>query len=406
MESSSAYARRNVDGLEPRASQISATASASLRAPAPPSAKCVASTAAAAPASRQARMTIAISASVSAAKRFTATTQGTPKTPVTVRTCFCTFATPALKRSRSSLVYAAASLAPGTTGGPPPCIFSARTVATTTQQSGSRPLPRHLMSTNFSKPMSAPKPASVTTKPVWPTSASPVLSAMTEELPCAMFANGPPCTSTGVASSVCIIVGMRASLSSTASAPAQPKSSTVTTAPPCKPALDRATLISPRRRRMSAMSEARATTAAISEATAMSKPHSRVCPFSAAPRPTSTVRRNRSHVSKTRFHQIESWSTSHRAKRVRSASSIKAPSPPAGREMPSLSSLRSCESTSGRVPSLRAGARRLKRAASFCVASWNMRASSAAATKLFAATMAWMSPVMCRLNSSMGTTCE
>ena len=47
--------------------------------------------------------------------------------------------------------------------GPPPCIFRARTVATTTTASGKIPLVRHLMSTNFSKPMSAPKPLSVTT---------------------------------------------------------------------------------------------------------------------------------------------------------------------------------------------------------------------------------------------------
>lgn len=40
-----------------------------------------------------------------------------------------------------------------------------------------------------------------------------------------------------------------------------------------------------------------------------------------------------------------------------------------------------------------------------CVASWNMRASRAAATRLLAAVMAWISPVMCRLNSSMGITC-
>jgi hypothetical protein len=35
-----------------------------------------------------------------------------------------------------------------------------------------------------------------------------------------------------------------------------------------------------------------------------------------------------------------------------------------------------------------------------------MRVSIAAARRLFAAVMAWMSPVMCRLNSSMGITYE
>lgn len=45
---------------------------------------------------------------------------------------------------------------------PPPCIFSARTVATSTTTWGLRPEYRHLMLKNFSMPMSAPKPASVT----------------------------------------------------------------------------------------------------------------------------------------------------------------------------------------------------------------------------------------------------
>ena len=47
--------------------------------------------------------------------------------------------------------------------GTPPCIFSARIVATTTAADGASPAWRHLMSRNFSAPRSAPKPASVTT---------------------------------------------------------------------------------------------------------------------------------------------------------------------------------------------------------------------------------------------------
>ena len=39
------------------------------------------------------------------------------------------------------------------------------------------------------------------------------------------------------------------------------------------------------------------------------------------------------------------------------------------------------------------------------VASWKIRASIAAANRLFAAVIAWMSPVMCRLNSSIGAVC-
>lgn len=50
------------------------------------------------------------------------------------------------------------------TFGPPPCIFNARTVATRTTTFGCRPETRHLMLKNFSIPMSAPKPASVTVR--------------------------------------------------------------------------------------------------------------------------------------------------------------------------------------------------------------------------------------------------
>jgi hypothetical protein len=45
----------------------------------------------------------------------------------------------------------------------PPCILSARMVATITAADGASPALRHLMSKNFSAPRSAPKPASVTT---------------------------------------------------------------------------------------------------------------------------------------------------------------------------------------------------------------------------------------------------
>ena len=49
---------------------------------------------------------------------------------------------------------------------------------------------------------------------------------------------------------------------------------------------------------------------------------------------------------------------------------------------------------------LSAGHSRLNRASSLCACSWNMRASIAAASKLLAAVIAWMSPVRCRLSSS------
>jgi hypothetical protein len=46
--------------------------------------------------------------------------------------------------------------------------------------------------------MSAPKPASVTTNPFWPTSLRAILSAIILEFPCAILANGPACTRIGV----------------------------------------------------------------------------------------------------------------------------------------------------------------------------------------------------------------
>ncbi len=45
----------------------------------------------------------------------------------------------------------------------PPEYFRARAVPTSTAADGRKPDLRHLMSTNFSAPKSAPKPASVTT---------------------------------------------------------------------------------------------------------------------------------------------------------------------------------------------------------------------------------------------------
>mmetsp|Transcript_27223 Transcript_27223/g.84633 ORF Transcript_27223/g.84633 Transcript_27223/m.84633 type:complete len:263 (+) Transcript_27223:328-1116(+) len=262
------------------------------------------------------------------------------------------------------------------------------------------------MSKHFSPPISAPKPASVTTYPSAPTNFRPTLSATMEELPCAMLAKGPACTSTGVPSMVCISVGISASFMSTASAPAQPTSSAVTNAPPWTPSsFDRATTMRPSRALKSARSVARASTAMISEATAMSKPVSRVFPFSVGFLPTSIFRRKRSHVSKTRFQVMVDGSTSKRAKRFRSSTDKSSASSNAGPVTPSRSSRDRCDNATGRVAPF-FGQRRSKSFSSVWVDSWNIRASSAAANKLFAATMAWMSPVRCRLNSSMGMTWE
>ena len=107
----------------------------------------------------------------------------------------------------------------------PPWYFRARTVATTTATSGRSPDLRHLMSTNFSAPRSAPKPASVTTKSA---SRRPARVAITELHPWAMLANGPPCTNAGAPSRVCTRFGASASRSSAAIAPSAPSSRAVT----------------------------------------------------------------------------------------------------------------------------------------------------------------------------------
>ena len=60
----------------------------------------------------------------------------------------------------------------------------------------------------------------------------PTWSATSELLPCAMFANGPQCIRHGWPSSVWIRFGLIASLSSTAIAPAAPRSSAVIGLPP------------------------------------------------------------------------------------------------------------------------------------------------------------------------------
>jgi len=54
---------------------------------------------------------------------------------------------------------------------------------------------------------------------------------MTDELPVAMFPNGPACTSTGVFSSVCSRFGLTASRSMTAMDPAALSCSAVTGVP-------------------------------------------------------------------------------------------------------------------------------------------------------------------------------
>ena len=100
--------------------------------------------------------------SVSSVKRFTATTTGTPNLRA-MPMWAARFTKPFSSDSRFSARSSGGRGLPAMTLPRPPCILRARMVATMTTQSGTRPLVRHLMSMNFSIPMSAPKPDSVTT---------------------------------------------------------------------------------------------------------------------------------------------------------------------------------------------------------------------------------------------------
>ena len=218
-------------------------------------------------------MTAATSASLSAVKWLRATTGGTPKRR-TFSTCFSRLARPARTASR----FSAARRSLGT----PPCIFSARTVATITAADGVSPPTRHLMSKNFSAPSSVANPASVTTTSA---SLSAVRVAIRLLQPWAMLAKGPPWTKAGVPSKVCTRFGLRASRSSTVSAPATFSSPAAMNVPSARSP----TIIRARRALRSARSEARQSTAMISEATVISKPDSRGTPCAGPPRPMHDV---------------------------------------------------------------------------------------------------------------------
>ena len=135
--------------------------------------------------------TSASSAAVSVGKALIATTAGRPNTFVTFSTCLRRFGRPFSRASRFSLLRSAFAT--------PPLYLSALTVATITTAFGLSPARRHLMSRNFSAPRSAPKPASVM---VMSASYIAVFVARTLLHPCAIFANGPPCTMAGVCSRV------------------------------------------------------------------------------------------------------------------------------------------------------------------------------------------------------------
>jgi hypothetical protein len=285
----------------------------------------------AAPASR----TASSSASVSVTNRFSATTTGTPN--------FCTLRMWRRRLAAPRRVAATSGVARASFF-TPPCIFRARTVATTMAASGFRPATRHLMSKNFSAPRSAPKPASDSTTSH---SASARRVATMELQPWAMLPNGPQCTNAGPPSSVCTRLGWMASFRSRVIAPWAFKSLART---------GRLSWVSPTMMRASrasrsARSLASARIAMISEPGMMTNRSSRAGPPFMPPRPTTMLRSARSFMSMVR-----------------------------GQVMRRVSSPRA-------LP-------------------WCRCASSRAERRLWALAMAWKSPVKWRLMSSIGITCE
>ena len=117
---------------------------------------------------------------------------------------------------------------------------------------------------NFSAPRSAPNPASVI---VISDNFNANFVACTLLHPCAIFANGPPCTKAGVCSNVWIIFGFKASFNNAAIAPTAFKSLAVTGSR----SILYATMIFPKRSFKSAMSFARQRIAMISDATVITK---------------------------------------------------------------------------------------------------------------------------------------
>mmetsp|Transcript_44470 Transcript_44470/g.110704 ORF Transcript_44470/g.110704 Transcript_44470/m.110704 type:complete len:250 (-) Transcript_44470:235-984(-) len=215
-----------------------------------------------------------------------------------------------------------------------------------------------------------------------------------------MLANGPAWTNTGVPSSVCSRVGISASFISTVMAPPTPKSSAVI----ASPFLLDATTALPSLSRRSGRSWARARMAMASDATAMSKPVSRGA-FSFSPFPMVIPLSALSLTSTTRRVMMVSGSMSRRANAPFCSAVNESPS--ISGSMPSLASLFFMTGAKRRLPPAESlGTSRSNRASSFCVDSWNMRVSMAAASRLLAIATAWRSPVRCRLNSSIGMICE
>ena len=149
-DSSSSYSSFISDGWF----AASTTASASSIIPAPPSVNPLASSTPLAPAAIATSLATAISSGESPGNRLIATTAGRPYIATILR-AFLRFSAPLRTASGSG-----ASMSLIAT---PPCHLRPRMVATTTAAEGLGPPCRTLISMNFSKPRSAPNPASVTT---------------------------------------------------------------------------------------------------------------------------------------------------------------------------------------------------------------------------------------------------
>ena len=128
---------------------------------------------------------------------------------------------------------------------------------------------------------------------------------MIEELPVAIFPNGPQCTRAGVPSSVCIRFGLIASFKRTVIAPATSISSAVIGVI----VLSYPTTILPILSLRSVREVHRAKAAITSEAAVMSKPVSRGMPSRRPPSPTIVFLSERSFISITRL-QVMLWISS------------------------------------------------------------------------------------------------
>mmetsp|Transcript_18528 Transcript_18528/g.30075 ORF Transcript_18528/g.30075 Transcript_18528/m.30075 type:complete len:232 (-) Transcript_18528:311-1006(-) len=200
---------------------------------------------------------------------------------------------------------------------------------------------------NFSAPKSAPKPASVT---VYSASFKDAFVAMYVLQPWAIFAKGPPWIRQTLFSRDCTTFGLRASFNSAVIAPSAFKSLAVIYFRSFTGAFVWPMTMRPSRSFKSLTLVAKQRIAITSDATTISKPSSRTKPLAVPPRPIVIFLKDLSFMSSTRLNVI-------------------------------------------------------KRGSMFNSLPCWIWLSIIAASRLFAAVMAWKSPVKCRLMSSIGTTC-